>query len=76
MALVFKADPHVPSLLKEMYIMGGNTEGMGNREGRKNSYNLTSSQTVQACKRMDYKAGFTVESLDLKLISEGHGRVS
>ncbi len=29
-ALAFKLDPGVPSLLKDLYIMGGNVEAMGN----------------------------------------------
>ena len=29
-ALAFKLDPNIPSMLKEIYMMAGNTEGLGN----------------------------------------------
>ena len=29
-ALAFKMDPNMPSMLKEIFIMGGNTEALGN----------------------------------------------
>ena len=29
-ALAFKMDPNLPSMLKEIFMMGGNSEGLGN----------------------------------------------